>query len=268
MKYILSNMIVSDKLNEVILNELYSKSEIVGVEGSVPFFIYNGNYNNIDSSEIFLYPDFKEIEQFYKPYVDMFIFDCGNVLLEPKDKNNCLGNVIFTEYANNKHYYFTISNLDIAQYLIEQYPNIQLILHQNFTMFHDDKEILEAIKMLGKNLSYIIITNKNKCDTINFPKIYLLKYFNTCEKCSRYKYCIEQECLSALNYSSYSIFKDCKKKMLRSDTEMYEEIQKIKEIKDIEYIMFDTVLLDMANQDNGITLYGLYDSLLKMEEEN
>lgn len=240
-KYILPNMYNGIENNLQIFNTFKNFIYFQGVQGSYPFSIMNGNYNNNNYENIAMFPQIEKMLEDYGPLSSsMVIMDCANLFLTEKDYYDSFNKVMFEEFSNKTNHYFEIADKKLADYLINRYPNIQLIIHQNYTMYHTEEEIQIFINQYKKNIKGIIITPKQECKNIdNVFKIYLIP-LSLCQFCASHSLCLKNENYSTLDYSEISYFATCKSRKLLSISEIFNCVKKASE--ETELIMFDTCL--------------------------
>lgn len=260
LKYILPNFYDSFFCNLTLAERLLKTKNICGVSGTFPFSIFNGSYNNMGKENVCVYENMHNaIEGYGGLLSNMIIIDYGNPFLETFDYKDLYNKVILEEFGEKPNIYFTISDLEFANYLIEHYPMIQLILHQNYTREHTFTEIQEVLNKYA-NIKGIITSSFNMCSKIkNVFKIYLLPLHN-CEECTQYKKCVEYDNKATLEFSEKSQFSQCQMREL-----VFPEIiaKRIDFIKDsCDYIMFDTVIAQKELEE-----YVLIEEVLKIAEE-
>lgn len=257
--YILPNFYDNYLHNKTIIEKLIQKRDICGVSGTFPLSIFNGSYNNIYGEQICLYDNIKNILQNYSLLSEMVIIDYGNPLLEPFDYYDLYNKIILEEYAHNSNCYFAVSKIDFIDYLIEKYPNINIILHQNYTREHTSEEIQKTIDNYT-NIKGIITSSFNICTKVkNIFKIYLLP-IHTCEECLQYKKCLHRENVATLEFSGQSEFSLCSLRKLVNPDNIIGRIKFMKEHCD--YIMFDTVVCS-----NALEEYTLIETVIEQMEE-
>ena len=146
-KFILPNSYNNIDINQDIISENNYNNLFWGIETDLPFSIFNGRINN-NRSQLFAsyYDIINTINEYKEISNNMIIFDFGNCLLEKFDYEDCFGNIIFDEYANKQNAYFEIADINLINFLIKKYPAIQIILHENYTIFNSEQDIKEVIK--------------------------------------------------------------------------------------------------------------------------
>lgn len=257
--YILPNMYDSYFCNLTIANKLLQEKNICGVSGTFPFSIFNGSYNNIGYEKVCLYDDMKDFYKNYGIMANMVIIDCGNPLLESFDYFDLYNQVILQEFASKPNFYFSVTQEEFIDYLIEKYPTIQLILHQNYTRNHSSKEI-QLLLNKYPNIKGIIISSFNTCkDVKDVFKIYLTP-LHGCEECAQYQKCLEYDHHSTLEYSIDSQFSKCSLRKLIYPEIIQQRIEYAKEYCD--YIMFDTVVGAQEIEE-----YALIETVISQMEE-
>ena len=168
----------------------------------------------------------------------MCLFDFGNLLLDKYDYEDNYGKIIFEEYANKKNIFFEVADIDFIDFLINRYPSIQIILHENYTIFHDDKTIQNIIKKYPNNIKAINITILHLCENIDIPKIGILN-LDSCYYCPQFPLCLNTENRNILRYRKASAFNECtKKKMIDIDSIM-ENLSIL--LKNTDIILFNTI---------------------------
>ena len=254
MKILLSTFYNNFNFNDMIIKKFIYSLDIAGIQGNYPFTIFNGWYNNIRGEDIAVYQDINNVLESYNIISNKVFIDCGNVLIDKKDFYNTFEKIIFETLTNNNTIYFEVANIDLIEYLITNYPNIQIVLHQNYTMWHTEEEIQEILNKFNNNIKFIIITNINPCINVNsIKKIYLL-HINKCELCPQFRRCLEKDMESTLNFSIKSIFNDCLYYDYYYPSELIEKIEKINSVYNYEYILFDTECVDRRTTEDNIIL--------------
>lgn len=185
-----------------------------GVQGSFPFSIFNGDVNTIHKGCVCLYRDIIECLRGYHASSQMVLLDFGNLRLEQKDYHNNFGKVQFETFANDNRVFFQIADLGLIEYATNKYPNIQIVLHQNYTFFHNAEEVQDVLKQFP-NIKGIVTTHGHLFENIDTTKFYLLNFYN-CGSCKSYKNCILFDNLKCLEYSGESNFFECSRKQLLS----------------------------------------------------
>lgn len=183
-----------------------------GVQGSFPFSIFNGGVNSIHRGSVCLYRDIIECLRGYHANAQMVVLDFGNLRLDKKDYHNNFGKVQFETFANDTRVFFEMADINLIDYVVNKYPNIQIILHQNFTFFHNEEEV-QAILDAFPNIKGIITTHGHMFETLNTQKFYLLNIYN-CTQCKSYKNCVLFDNLKCLEYDADSSFFGCTRKQL------------------------------------------------------
>lgn len=241
MNYILPNFFDSFPQNQELASTFMVYFDINMIQGTYPFSIFNGGCNNISSEIIALYADIKKCPEDYKNLSGRVLLDFGSTLINKKDYHNNYGKVILEEYCDNPKFYFEIGLIDFLDYLIFMYPNIQIILHQNYINNHDENEIQEIINNYSKNIKGIIITEAQPCLHVkNIEKFYLLQ-LNKCERCKQYKACVEYEMKNTLLYSKDSNFNFCEHIQLKTAEELSKEKEYVENILNCNNILFSTI---------------------------
>lgn len=212
MKIILPSFYNSYQQNKKIIENFMYYKDFQGISGSFPFSIFNGGYNNNKYSQLALAHDIINSIHSYGAIGGFTVIDFGNLCLIESDFKNCFNKVVLEEYSKSKNIFFSVASIKLAEYLVSTYPDIQLILHQNYTNFHTEEEVQNVINLYKKNLKYIIITPNNECSHIeDIQKIYWIP-FTLCYCCPQYYKCIKIDNNQTLNYSTFSQFNDCSSK--------------------------------------------------------
>ena len=107
-----------------------------------------------------------------------------------------------------------MADIELIKYAIDRYPNIQIVLHQNYTFFHNAEEVQELLEQFP-NIKGIVITHNHMFENINTTKFYLLDVYN-CGSCKSYRNCISFDNSKCLEYSGESNFFECSRKQLLS----------------------------------------------------
>lgn len=236
--YILPNFFESFSCNQVLMQEFLMTKSLYGVSGAFSFSIFNGGYNNNATTELVVYDDIVKVQKSYGPLNSFMLIDCSNIKLLQTDYNDCFNKIMFETMIDNPNMYFSIADLGLAAYLIKTYPSIQLVLDTNYTLFHTDKEIQNAIQEIGNNLKYIIISKNNLCTKINFNKIYKV-FFTNCSICPQYKRCVERENDSVLEYSGISPLNSCTINTINPVDELSYEVKNA--LKHTNLVMFSSI---------------------------
>jgi hypothetical protein len=259
LKYILPNFYNCYSHNVELFQTFAKTKNLCGIEGAFPFSIFYGAYNNISCENICLYDDMIPIIKDYGLLADMLILDCGNPLLEDFDYYDLYNTVILDEYAEKNNVYFSVSQEGLIKFLIERYPKINLILHQNYTRENTSQDIQKLIDNYS-NIKGIITSSFNICSKVNNVfKIYLTP-LHTCEECIHYKKCLSHDNQAILDYSQKSRFQNCVLRNLAHPNNIVERINFIKDKCD--YILFDTVVCH-----NALAEYQLIEQVLEIMEE-
>mgnify|MGYP006886751174 CR=1 FL=1 len=254
-KIILPNFYESFSCNQILLQEFLTTKPLYGVSGAFPFSIFTGENNNNKYCELVVYEDVINILRSYGPLNDFMIIDCTNLNLILTDYKDSFNKMVFESISDKENVYFSIADINLAEYLIKTYPKVQLILDTNYTIFHSNEEIENVIKKLGNNLKYIIVSNKNLCRKINFPKIYKV-FLTECSFCMQYLRCVKQENERILTYSEKSSFENCSLIQQYSANNILTEIKNIP--KDIEIVMFSSINKSIEEES-----YSLLEQVIK-----
>ena len=191
-----------------------------GVEGNLAYCILTGRANNNWNLEFMSYEDFYNNCLAYNEISNnLTIIDFGNTLLESFDYEDAFGEIVLKSLANKSNFYFEVADENFIDFLIQQYPKIQIILHDNYTIFHSEEEISALVNKYPNNIKMIEITILNLCENLtDIPKIGILN-LDSCFYCPQYPLCLKQEHQNILRYRSYSQFNSCnKKKMVNLDS--------------------------------------------------
>ena len=257
--YILPNFYNAHDCNVLLKKNFLTTKNLSGIQGNFPFSIFHGTYNNIPAESLAVYEDIVDVVNNYGILNNITLIDFGNPLLIPTDYYDCFGTVILDEYANNKHCYFEVALEDFIDFLVETYPNIQLILHQNYTSTHSSKDIENLIKKYPNNIKGIVVSALNECKSItNVMRFYLVP-LSRCQGCSQYKKCLELDHNAILEYSGKSQFHECELRQLIYPENIADIVRYGATISD--YILFDTVV--------GTTMieeYALIEQVIKIAE--
>lgn len=240
MNYILPNFYDNFLQNNLIKQQFFTDINIIGLQGNYPFCIFNGSCNNIKVEQIALYRDFIECLNQYGMLGNKILLDFGNINLENNDFHNVFGNLIAETFFDNPSFYFQVSDENFINFLIEKYPNIQLMLHKNYVNFHTEQEVQQIIQKFPNNIKLIAITELNKCINLkDIKKIYVLSLFE-CQQCKHYHMCIDYDNTATLNYSEQSIFNSCEVSEFKTIQQIYNIINDVKRMG-IKTIMFDSI---------------------------
>lgn len=216
-----------------------------GIEGNVPFSIFNGRVNNNKISLFASYSDIKHLIEGYEAISENFtIIDFGNMLLEEYDYENVYGEVILDEYASKSNVFFELADEKFIDYLVNKYPKIQIILHDNYTIFHDKESIQELIDTYPNNIKGINITILNLCENIDIPKIGVLS-LDSCFYCPQFPLCLKSEYNNILHYRSRSIFNECRLKKMLLPQEVIKNLEKL--LYYTNNIMFTGIAVDQID---------------------
>ena len=246
LKYILPNFYDSYFCNLTISQKLLQTKNISGVYGTFPFSIFNGSYNNIAHEHICMYDDMKKIVTDYGMLADMIILDYGNSLIETFDFKDLYNQVILEEFAHKSNFYFAVTKIDFIEYLVEKYPTINIILHQNYTRSHPSENIQEIVDKY-QNIKGIITSSFNLCSKVtNVFKIYLTP-IHGCEECIQYEKCLYHDNISTLEFSEKSQFAECSLRKYIHPESVVNRLNYIKQYCD--YIMFDTVVSQYQEEE-------------------
>lgn len=221
--YILPNFFESFVCNKVLINQFQMTKNLYGVSGQFPFSIFNGGKNNNFFDEICVYDDIVKIVKEYDSLNDFMLINMSNINLVSTDFYDCFNTVVLEELSEKKNIYFSIGDLELGKFIIENFPKSQIVLDTNYTFFHSDEEIYQAIQLLGDNFAYLMIGSKNICANIDCPKIYKV-FFDYCGECNQYLRCINRENESVLEYSNQSIFANCESRILKNTSAIIDDI--------------------------------------------
>lgn len=257
--YILPNFYNAHDCNMLLKKNFLTNKNLSGIQGNFPFSIFHGTYNNISMESLAVYEDIVDAVNNYEILNNMTLIDFGNPAIIPTDYYNCLGTVILDEYAHKENCYFEVALEDFIEFLVKEYPSIQLILHQNYTSTHSSKDIEKLIKKYSNNIKGIVVSALNECKSItNVMRFYLVPT-SQCHRCSQYKKCLSLDHQAILDYSGKSQFQNCSSRELIYPENIAEIINYGATISD--YILFDTVV--------GATMieeYALIEQAIKMAE--
>lgn len=219
----------------------FNNNEIVGMQGYIPFNIMKGWINNNKIDSIFTYT---QLTKFFKTYPiqlqQQILIDFGNSLIKEEDFYDMQTEMILKNLANKDNCYFEVSNISFIEYLVKNYPTIKIILHQNFTMFSDEKEILNVINAYKNNIVGIIITELNMCSKLKNITKYFLLTPKCCNLCQHFNFCINKEQQFTLDFSSKSAFGDCE----NIEHHTPDEIKKALSFIECNYPLIDYVICD------------------------
>jgi hypothetical protein len=289
MKYIIPNFFDSYVYNMALINEFIQVHEFAGVQGTYSFSYFNGSLNNIRGEKISLYPDFIAGAEAYKIIDDMILLDYGNMNIVPADYKNCMAKVILEKFSTDSRFYWEVSVPEYIEYLVQTYPKIKIVLHQNYTMFHSVQDINSLISQYPNNIKGIITTDVNPCYGLknkNIFKCYLLSPMAICHKCKNLKRCIKLENNNTLNFSEQSVFSSCPNCQTLKDVDT--AIAEINYVKNnADYILFGTAMKDRIpgnsfstnhnglaqerleqNRDVEIEYYKFYEDVLNAIKED
>lgn len=259
-KYILPNFYSDYSCNMVIKDKFFTTRNLAGIQGTFPFSIFNGSYNNIQNDSLAVYEDFIDSIDSYGILANMTLLDFGNTQLIPTDYKDSYGKVILEEFSHRKNFYFEVSVESFIEYLIEEYPMIQLILHQNYTSQHSSAEIQELINKYPKHIKGIIISSMNECKSVTgVIKFYLVSLSN-CHHCNQFQNCIKFDQEATLEYSVASQFANCSNRKNIYPDDIVNKIQYAQTISD--YILFDTIIHTKAIEE-----FAIIDLVLKNAEK-
>lgn len=239
MNFILPSFYNSYNHNQELIQKYLLFKNFSGIYGNFPFSIFNGSYNNSASEELALAEDIVKSVSGYGSLSSCTIIDFGNIDLKEEDYYDSFNKVILETYANSRNAYFSIASRKFAQYLVDNYPNIQLIIHQNYTNLCSEEEVKLIIDMFPNNIKYLIITPNNYCTNINIPKIYWIPY-TICYCCPQYKKCIQIDNNLTLEYSEGSQFAACNNKQFLTLEYLQAMVEDAKNHTDT--ILFDNII--------------------------
>ena len=242
MKIILPSFYNAHNYNLKLIEKHLFKQNIVGVSGSFPFGIFNGGYNNIKNSHLVLIHDIIQSIKSYGAFSNMVVIDFGSLCLEETDFYDCFNTVVLEQYAASKNIYFSVASEPLVDFLIKNYPDIQLILHTNYVNFHSEQEVADILNRYPNNFHYLTITPNNECLNItNIQKIYSIP-FTFCYCCPQYQKCIQMDNNYQLEYSIESQFRTCQFKKYLNSTYINTVINHAAQITDM--IMFEDILIE------------------------
>lgn len=252
MKYILPNFYNNFLCNDLIRQQYGPYVDFDGVQGTYPFGIFYGWYNNINKEELAIYRDLLAILKDYGVFANKVYLDMGNIILKDTDYYNCFETVILEAFAEKEDFYFEIADLNLIEFVINKFPNIQIILHQNYTMWHNESEILSVIEKWKDNIKAIIITDINPCFSVdNIRKIYLA-HINKCGECKMLPKCLKADMEATLEYSTYSAFDNCLIYDYYTPEEVIDRIIKNKNFYNFDTVLFDTQCMNRSESEGPI----------------
>lgn len=230
-----------------------------GVEGNFAFSIYTGRANNNLGNDFMAYIDIvRSVELYQEISENMTIIDFSNTLLEETDYEDAMGEVILDEFADKDNVFFELSDIDFIDFLVNKYPKIQIILHENYTIFHSEEDIQNVIEKYP-NIKGINITILNLCQNINIKKIGVLN-LDSCFYCPQYPLCLKREHRNILRYRKASSFNDCSRKKLIVLDNIIENLSIL--LKETNVILFGNIT------DNHLVDYlELIESILEEEKK-
>lgn len=238
-KFILPQSFDNVVKNQTLIRENNYDNLFWGISTDLPFSIFNGKINNNINSNFIDYYTIKEILESYQEISENYaVFDFSSISVEEKDYENCFGAVVFEEYANKQNIYFELSDINFIDFLIKRYPNIQIILSENFTIFHTENEIQQVIDNYNKNILMINITFLNLCKNINIEKIGVLN-LDSCFYCPQFPLCLNKEHKNILRFRRQSIFNDCDKKKFISLDNLIDNLKTL--LKETDKILFGNI---------------------------
>lgn len=274
MRYILSGLYENYTHNTFIKTNFFKKYNLAGLQGHFPYNISYGWYNNIAKTDICLYEDFIGCLAGYQILSNHILLDFSNLLLEPSDFEDCLNELLATSFETYPNFYFEVADESFIDFLITHYPQIKLVLHQNYTMFHSEEEINALITKYSTNIQGIIITDINLCKTINNITKYYLFTFHKCLTCFHFKDCLLKDNRATLRYSESSCFNDCAQLEYKTYSEILEQhkmVQNLEEQHLCDYCLLDTPLQmrslttnqNITNRDNFTPEQGMLQILFE-----
>lgn len=210
-----------------------------GVEGDFAFSIFTGRVNNNCGNGFMCFEEARDCVAMYEEISDnMAIIDFSNTQLEDFDYWDSFGEVLLEEFADKKNIYFEVSDISFIDYLTKNYPNIQIILSENYTIFHTEEQIQNLINQFPLNIKYINITILNLCTNINIPKIGILN-MDSCFYCPQFPLCLKRENINTLRYRTASSFNDCERKKMIVLKDIIKNLKTL--LKETNIIMFGTI---------------------------
>lgn len=256
--FILPNFYHNYTYNQKIIN--YYNNAFFGIEGAFDFSIFNGRINNNCKSDFVAYENIVNSIQSYQAISNnLTIIDFGNMMLEDTDYFDTFGEVVLEELAKKDNIYFEVSQPNFIEYLLKYYPDIKIILHENYTIFHSETEIQNLINKYP-NIKGINITILNPCLNVCVElKIGILN-LDSCFYCRRFPLCLKNEHKNILRYRKASIFNECQRKKLINKDKLIENLK---------------ILLNVTNEilvtgfaDEQINDYiFMFEEILKAERE-
>lgn len=205
-KFTLPNFYYYKNINNVVnyfshnLEYLNFNFNIIGEEGSLPFFTWNGGPNiNYD------FVDYYFITELEKIYSLPLIFDCSNINIKDIDlfsvKDNLMLNANMTG-ANS----ILVSNYLIMKYLKNKYPYYKFIASEDF-LFPEEinrKDVINEFDLFR-------INNEENIKDYPLNKIEFILPTTSCSICSQFKKCKELEQQSISLFKNKSVFRSCNK---------------------------------------------------------
>lgn len=213
--------------NYTNMQELIKKynCNFYGIEGAYDFSIFNGRINNNRRSSFVAYENIIDSIEFYNAISNnLAIIDFGNIMLNGTDYFDTFGEIVLEALAAKPNIYFEVSDINFIKYLIENYPEIKIILHENFTIFNSEESIQKVID-LYPNIKGINITILNPCFNVKTSlKIGVLN-LDSCFYCAQFPLCLKNEHQNILRYKEASIFNECLKKQFLSIDKLMDNLE-------------------------------------------
>lgn len=240
--FILPNFYDDFKDNQEIIENTILTNNICGIGGGFPFSIFRGKINNNKQGSLVVYDDMKKIVEDYKEIGNnLVLIDCGNLLLKDFDYSDAFNSILFELYSNSNNVYFEIADEKLIQYMINLYPNIQITLHENYTIFHKEEDIQDLIQKYPNNIKNINITLLNLCHNIKIDKIGILN-LDSCYYCAHFPLCLKLEHKQILRYQAASQFNECQNKKIITLDSLINNLKIL--LKETNNIMFSEIALD------------------------
>lgn len=150
-----------------------------------------GSYRNLLGT-LLLQPEVTSIVNTYNDKDIRCRFDCGNLIIDPKDYN-VFGRVML-DCGNNGSNQIEIATIDAYKFFNNNYPNYNYIGSQNMIDFSSDISLLAVVRDMNNN------------EPTPFPIEHLV--CSPCEQCLKEQYtkCSLQEMLNINNFSKQTLF--------------------------------------------------------------
>ena len=248
--FILPNFYDNSTMMQGLISDRLLINNIYGIEGGFSFSIFRGKINNNKYGNFVCYQDMKESIDDYKEIgYNLTLIDCGNLYLKEFDYTDTFNEVLFELYKDSNNIYFEVADEKLINFLVNTYPHIQLCLHENYTIFHTEKEIEELITKYSNNIKFINITLLNLCSNINYQKIAVLN-LDSCFYCPHFPICLKIEHEQILRYKEASQLNDCERKKLIALDSLIDNLKTL--LKQTNMIMFSSIAI--SHLDNYMEL--------------